>query len=151
MDDVELRPARLADVPGITACVCEAYVHYIERIGRQPAPMLDDYARVLGTTETHVAVKGERVVGVLTLTNNDEGFCLDNIAVRPEVRGQGIGRRLLELAEREARRQGHRSIYLYTNEKMVENVRLYTGIGYVEYDRRTVDGYPRVFFRKPLA
>lgn len=79
-----------------------------------------------------------------------EGFYVDNVAVRPSVKGKGVGRRLLELAEREARRQGYESIYLATHELMAENRALYQRIGYVEYDHRVVNGYPRVFFRKAL-
>ena len=58
---------------------------------------------------------------------------------------------LLQLAGAEARRQGYKSIYLFTNELMTENRSLYSKIGYVEYDHRVVNGYPRVFFRKALA
>ena len=39
--------------------------------------------------------------------------------------------------EAEARRAGFDSIYLYTHEKMTENLALYSRIGYVEYDRRS--------------
>jgi GNAT superfamily N-acetyltransferase len=80
----------------------------------------------------------------------DEGFYLDNVAVRPSAKGTGVGRTLLELAEAEAKRQGYSSIYLATHELMHENRALYTRVGYREYDRRVVNGYPRVFFRKPL-
>jgi len=150
MEGTLVRPARRDDVPGITACVCEAFVHYIERIGRQPAPMLENYADVVARAEVHVAIQRGSVVGVLVLVRADEGLCLDTVAVRPGARGTGIGRRLLELAESEARRRGYPSIYLFTNELMVENRALYGKIGYVEYDHRVVDGYPRVFFRKAL-
>jgi predicted N-acetyltransferase YhbS len=81
----------------------------------------------------------------------DEGFYLDNVAVRPSVKGSGIGRLLLTLAEDEAKRQGYKSIYLATHELMHENRALYSRIGYVENDHRVVNGYPRVFFRKQLA
>lgn len=43
MSEMVVRPAKPQDAPGIAACVCEAYVHYIERIGKQPGPMLEDY------------------------------------------------------------------------------------------------------------
>jgi N-acetylglutamate synthase-like GNAT family acetyltransferase len=151
MPDVTLRLAKPADVPGMTACVCEAYIHYIERIGKQPAPMLESYAEVIEHNQVHVAVSGNSVVGVLVLTRTDEGFCLDNVAVRPMVQGQGVGRKLLELAESEASCQGFDSIYLFTNALMTENRALYSKIGYLEYDHRVVSGYPRVFFRKTLA
>lgn len=151
MQDLSLRLANPSDVAGITACVCEAYIHYIERIGKQPAPMLESYAEVIRHNQVHVAVAGTAVVGVLVLATTQEGFCLDNVAVRPTVKGAGVGRMLLQLAEAEASRQGFDSIYLFTNELMTENRALYARIGYVEYDRRVVDGYPRVFFRKILA
>jgi hypothetical protein len=41
-------------------------------------------------------------------------------------------------------------VTLYTNEAMVENLRLYRRLGFVETDRRVEDGYRRVFFRKSL-
>jgi len=150
MNDAVLRPAQPADAPGIAACVCEAYVHYIERIGKQPGPMLEDYARVMAEAMVHVAVQGGRVVGAIVLRTTAEGFYIDNVAVRPSVKGSGVGRRLLLLAEAEARRLGHASVFLATHELMVENRALYARIGYLEVDHRIVDGYPRVFFRKAL-
>ena len=57
---------------------------------------------------------------------------------------------MLELAESEALRQGHDSIYLFTNEKMTENRALYERIGYVEYKRLVLAQRTRVFMRKPL-
>lgn len=151
MSGVSIRPARPADAAGIAACVCEAYVHYIERIGRQPGPMLEDYGEVIEQFQVHVAVTDAMICGAIVLKVTDEGFYLDNVSVRPAVKGRGIGRLLLELAESEAHRQGYASIYLATHELMTENRALYSRIGYCEYDRRIVNGYPRVFFRKALA
>jgi GNAT superfamily N-acetyltransferase len=151
MRKVALRRARSADAAAITACVWQAYLHYIERIGREPAPMLADYAETIERHEVHVAFCGDEVVGVVVLARTAEGFCLDNVAVHPSSQGKGIGRLLLKLAESEAARQGFDSIYLYTNELMTENRTLYGSMGYVEYDHRIVDGYPRVFLRKALT
>jgi GNAT superfamily N-acetyltransferase len=97
-----------------------------------------------------VAAAGTTVVGAIVLKLTDEGFYVDNVSVRPAVKGQGVGRLLLELAETEARRQGYTSIYLATHERMTENRSLYSRIGYVEYAHRVVNGFPRVFFRKAL-
>ncbi len=47
MSEIAARPAKPEDAAGIAACACEAYVHYIERIGKQPGPMLEDYAEVI--------------------------------------------------------------------------------------------------------
>jgi len=147
---VAIRAARQEDAAGVAACVCEAYVHYIERIGRQPGPMLENYADVIKQSQVHVALAHERIVGAIVLQITEERFYVDNVSVRPSVKGQGVGRLLLELAESEAHRQGYASVYLATHELMTENRALYSRAGYVEYDSRVVSGYPRVFFRKAL-
>jgi len=57
----------------------------------------------------------------------------------------------VEAAEQEARVRGHASLYLYTNEKMTENIAKYSRAGYVEYERRREQGFCRVFLRKVLG
>ena len=146
--EIVVRPAALSDSARVAACVCAAYLHYIERIGKQPGPMLENYAEVIQRRQVHVATDGSAILGVLVLEPTAEGFYLDNVAVHPDARGRGVGRRLLELAEMEAQRQGYDSIYLATHEMMTENRALYARVGYVEYDHRVVNGFPRIFFRK---
>ena len=148
---VVIRPACAADVPAVTRCVCAAYLRHIERVGKQPWPMLQDYSNVIRTSQVHVAEQQGRIVGVLELLVTNEGFLLDSVAVDPSVHGTGIGRQLLEFAEGEAKRQGFESIYLMTNEKMTENQALYARIGYVLFDRQIVHGYSRVLMRKALS
>ena len=146
-----LRRARTADAPAIAACVDAAYRHYVARIGRKPGPMLTDYADSIRDDQVHVAEMDARLVGALVLAQTAEGFCLEMIAVHPGAQGTGVGRMMLEFSEAEARRQGHRSIYLYTHEKMTENQALYAKIGYREYERRTEHGLARVYMRKELT
>ena len=146
-----IRAAAPSDVAAITRCVCAAYLRHIERVGKQPWPMLQDYSNVICTSQVHVAEREGRILGVLELLVTDEGFLLDSVAVDPSAQGTGIGRQLLEFAENEARRHGFQSIYLMTNEKMTENQELYARIGYVLFDRQTVHGYSRVLMRKPLT
>ena len=125
-----------------------AYRHYVERIGRPPGPMTEDYARVIRERRVTVAESWGKITGVLVLAVTDEGFLLENVAVDPSHHGKGLGKILIELAEAEARREGFQSIYLYTHEKMTENHALYAKIGYVEFDRRTEKGLARVYMRK---
>ena len=75
---------------------------------------------------------------------------LDNIAVHPDARGKGLGRLLLEQAERRAREANCIAIRLYTHETMTENIALYSRIGYCETHRATEKGLARVFMTKPL-
>ena len=112
--------------------------------------MTADYAKVIRERRVTVAESGGEIVGVLVLAVTGEGFLLENVAVEPSHHGKGLGKALLEFAEAEARREGFDSIYLYTNEKMTENLALYAKIGYAEYDRRVEKGLARVYMRKTL-
>jgi ribosomal protein S18 acetylase RimI-like enzyme len=113
--------------------------------------MTDDYAAVVRDHEVTVAESGGVIVGLIVLGVDDEGFFVDNVAVDPEHQGGGVGRALLEHAEGAARRVGFDSIYLFTHEKMTENLALYAGIGYVEYDRRRRGRHRLVYLRKRLG
>jgi len=145
-----IRPATPTDVSAITACVHSAFQPYVERIGRPPAPMLEDNTHVIATRSVFVAEKDALVVGVLVLATTDEGFLLENVAVSPRHRGHAVGRILLEFAEVEARRRGHRSVYLSNHERRTEARGLYARVGYGKFDRRTENGHARVFLRKML-
>lgn len=146
-----LRRASGPDAAAVSELVERAYGHYVERIGMLPGPMTEDYAEVIRDQRVTLAERAGAIVGLLVLNVDDEGFVVDNVAVDPAVRGTGLGRALLELAESEARRAGFDSIYLYTHEAMAENIDLYARIGYVEYDRRSFGGFSLVFMRKPLG
>jgi N-acetylglutamate synthase-like GNAT family acetyltransferase len=146
-----LRPATVDDAAAVAACVNAAYEKYVARNGLLPAPMRDDYAQVIGECDVTVAEHDGEVVGVLVVREAAEGFLLDNVAVRPDWQGTGLGRRLLELTDDKALSLGYDSVYLYTQEIMTENQALYRRIGYVEYARRHELGLDRVYLRKPLA
>jgi ribosomal protein S18 acetylase RimI-like enzyme len=147
---ITLRPATAADVPRVTELVQAAYGHYVQGLGGPPRPMTDDYAEVVDTHAVTVAERGGEIIGLIVLTVDEEGFLIDNVAVHPSHQGSGAGRALLERAEVEARSAGFDSIYLYTHERMTENLALYARIGYVEYDRRQHGEACLVYMRKKL-
>jgi GNAT superfamily N-acetyltransferase len=149
--EYSLRSAEQADASKVDALVDAAYGHYVERIGMLPRPMTDDYGQVIASRQVTVAEIHGTIVGVIVLTVDEEGFLIDNVAVDPSHRGKGLGRALLEFAEAEARRAGFDSIYLYTHERMKENLALYSRIGYAEYDRRSQGQFSLVYMRKHLA
>ena len=151
MSGVSLRPATAADVQRLSDLVRAAYAHYVERLGGPPRPLTDDYAEVVRTHRVIVAERGGEIVGLVVLGIDDEGFFVDNVAVDPSHQGAGVGRALLEHAEVAARDAGFDSIYLYTHERMVENLALYSRIGYVEFDRREHGDAHIVYLRKQLS
>ncbi|MEM9060807.1 MAG: GNAT family N-acetyltransferase [Pseudomonadota bacterium] len=143
-------------VPGegeqVRAIVAAAYARYLDRMDKMPAPMLDDYEVRVGEGAVEVWDDPERgILGMIILGDRADGFMLENVAVSPDAQGMGIGRRLIDHAEAEARRRGHRQIRLYTHATMVENQRMYARLGYVETARGEDEGYDRVQFEKHLG
>src|SRR5687767_4895939 len=119
---VRIRPAEPAEVDAVRACVRAAYSIYVERIGRQPAPMSADYEALVAAGEVWVACEEESVVGVLVIRARSGSLFLENVAVTPGSQGRGIGRALIDFAERQAAELGLPAVELYTNERMTENL-----------------------------
>ena len=149
-DDVEIRPARTEDAAAISECVTAAYKTYIARLGKPPRPMLDDYKDVIQQHRVFALTQATRIIGILVLVIQRQTLLVDNVAVDPDHQGRGYGRKLMALAEEEARRLGFTAITLYTNERMTENIELYNKLGYRELGRKTEQGYDRVYMQKSL-
>jgi GNAT superfamily N-acetyltransferase len=145
-----IRQALPEDAAAVTACVRAAYAVYVDRIGREPAPMAADYTALIAAAAVWVAADGGAVSGVLVLHEQPPAMLVENVAVLPERQGHGLGRELLEFAEGRARRAGLAELVLYTNERMTENLSFYPALGYVETGRGMQDGFARVFYRKTL-
>lgn len=129
-----------------------AYSVYIDRIGKQPGPMFDDYPRLIAAGAVSLLEDPAGVVAaIIVLLLKPDHLLLDNIAVSPDRQGRGIGRRLIAFAENEARRRGVAELRLYTHQKMTENIMLYAHLGFVETGRFREAGYDRVFMSKRLG
>jgi len=125
-----------------------AYLPYVPRIGRPPAPLSADYAAIVARGEASVAVRAGQIVGMIVLVAQADHLLLENVAVLPAEQGRGVGTRLLEFADARARELGLPAIRLYTNEAMTENLAYYPRHGYVETHRATEHGLRRVYFIK---
>ncbi len=147
---MEIRPATSEDVEAIQAHARAAYQIYVARIGREPAPMVADFAAQVAAGQVHVMVEDARILGYVVFESRDDHLHLENVAVDPALKGQGIGGALIAFVEAEARRAGLVAVELYTNRMMHENLAMYPALGYRETGRRTEDGFERVYFRKEV-
>jgi ribosomal protein S18 acetylase RimI-like enzyme len=143
-----IRRAGAADLPAVREIVAAAYDKYLARMDRPPAPMLRDYSPAVeaGT----LWVTGEPVAGLISLIPEGDSLLIENLAVRPEAQGTGVGRALMDFAELRARRLKITRLTLYTHVVMTENQAIYAHLGYREVARRIADGYHRVYMEKPL-
>lgn len=135
MENCTIRRADRGDAEGLSACFDAAYAHYAEIIDDLP-PMSANCAEEIAKYLVWVAEAGGTIVGGLVLVPCDGFMQLANVAVHPDNRGAGLGKRLLELAETEAMERGYTALRLNTHADMAENVRLYARNGWSQLSRQ---------------
>ena len=137
---IPLRRAVPADAAAITRVVRAAYAPWVPIMGREPRPMMADYA---------IAVERHRIdlhhidgtLAALIETNPALGHLLIvNIAVAPAFQGRGLGGAMLDHAERIAAALGLEEVRLYTNVLMTRNIALYLARGYRSDREEVVPG-----------
>ena len=102
-------------LPSSTPSMGDAFSLYT--MACRPPPMTCGLAEV---SEGAPHLKG---VGLIVFWPNEGHLYVDNIAVLPQEQGKGVGAALLGFVELQAQRSGLSEIRLYTNAKMVENIR----------------------------
>jgi ribosomal protein S18 acetylase RimI-like enzyme len=142
-----IRAATAADAPRIGAIARTAYAKYVARIGREPPPMVADFAGFIERGVIVVVEEGGEARGFMIGWGESETYLIDNLAVDPVQQGRGFGRKLIEHAVSEARRLGLPALRLYTNAAMTENLAMYRRIGFVETHRAVENGLNRVYMR----
>jgi N-acetylglutamate synthase-like GNAT family acetyltransferase len=89
-----IRPARQSDRDAVEAIVGAAYSIYVERIGKPPAPMLDDYEWRIAEDAVYVLESaGGAIAAIVVLLPRADHLLLDNVAVRPDRQSQGFARK----------------------------------------------------------
>ena len=148
---MKIRPATAEDGDFVRTCAVLAFEKYVGRIGREPAPMIHDYARSIAEQHVFVLVDNDGGrKGFVLFYPEQNRMMLDTVAVLPECTGLGFGKLLIQYCETEAQKSGLKSVALYTNDKMTENLAMYPKLGYCEISRKHQNGFDRVFFEKPL-
>ena len=130
-----IRPAKAAEANALAACIDAAYAKYAGRISELPS-VSDGCAEDIANNQVCVVTQRNDVIAGLVLVAGDGVMKLANLAVHPDHGGKGLGRKLIELAEREAKQQGYVEMRLNTHVDMPENVRLYEHLGWAEVSRR---------------
>lgn len=131
---MRIRKAVLVDASALALCIDAAYSKYRDRISDLP-PVSDGIAEEISSNQVWVGVEDDEITAGLFLVALDGYLKLANLAVHPSHSGKGIGRKLIELSESEAKAQGYDEIRLNTHIDMQENVQLYRYLGWEEFAR----------------
>ncbi len=101
-----------------------------------------------------LAFAGGTLAGCVFLADRDDDLYVGKLAVEPGMQGKGIGRRLMDEAERHARSLGKTALELQTRVELTGNQATFARLGFRETGRTAHEGFDRptsVTMRKELA
>jgi GNAT superfamily N-acetyltransferase len=152
-DDVTISRMQASDAGEILTIQRAAFVSEALIYGDPDMPplvqTLEELRAELEDGDGWVARVGPRLVGVLRCRETDELLLIGRIAIAPDMQGSGIGRALLEAAERHSLAP---EAELFTGSLSEANLRLYERCGYRITERvDNGDGTEQVFMRKRIS
>ena len=140
-NEIEMRQAVSEDAEAIRTLTRDAYSKWIPVIGREPLPMSADYQEALKKHRFDLLFLEGKLAALIETISQDDHLLIENVAVLPSYQGKGLGRRLLDHAERFAASLGYCEIKLYTNKLFAENLSFYDSLGYhVEREEKFMGG-----------
>ena len=164
---VRVRRVRPEELEAAGTVTVAAYAPYTLGPDDPYVARLADAAARDREAEVYVALEagpgGEELLGCVTscppgspwreLSRDDEGE-FRMLAVRPDARGRGVGRLLVERCEERARAHGARAVVLSSLREMAPAHRLYERLGYRRLPARDwepVPGVSLIAYRKELG
>ena len=127
---IQLSRAEPADAESIRAVVRAAYARWVPILQREPIPMRVDYAEAVARNIIDLHHVDGELAALIEMHPTPDHLLIVNVAVAPAFQGRGLGRALMEHAERLAASLGLGETRLFTNILMVDNARLYFSLGY---------------------
>ncbi|WP_281995749.1 GNAT family N-acetyltransferase [Ruegeria faecimaris] len=97
---------------------------------------------------------GRPLFACMFLTPKPDSLYLGKLAVKDGLRGQGIGRRLVDHAARRAAELGLPALELETRVELTENHRVFSRLGFTIVSTGSREGYDRptdFLLRKPIS
>jgi ATP diphosphatase len=147
---VIIRQATEADEALVTAINREAYAEYEPVLGGLPAPATECYGPRLRDGQVWLLDDA----GALVIERHPDHAMIYSVALRPSRRGERLGTKLLDAAERLTASWGLPELRLYTHARMTRNIAIYTRRGFRETSRGphpTRPGFTVVNMAKPIA
>lgn len=148
-ENPQIRLDHTADAEHVSSVMRSAFAEFESRYTKSAfaatTPTPDGVLERMNEGPIWVVEQDGRVIGTGSVTLENEGVYIRGMAVHPEARGQGAGRRLMEGFEEFAISQGRRRLYLSTTPFLSQAISLYERHGF----RRIPDG-PDDLFGTPL-
>ena len=137
----DLRPGDLGRVTELHGVVYAAEYRFDHTFEAYVAKTLGEFGQTLRPERDRLwlAERGDRLLGSIGIIGRDQNAAqLRWFLVHLEVRGRGLGRRLLGEAVAFCRAAGYRSVYLWTVSPLTDAARLYTAAGFQKTEEKPV-------------
>ncbi|MGI8713674.1 MAG: GNAT family N-acetyltransferase [Solirubrobacteraceae bacterium] len=139
--DLRIRPLESLEDAAAFRALNEEWIARYFRIENQDRRQLDDpvAAYIDHGGEILIADLDGRPVGCVALMPDGTGaYELSKMAISPDLRGRGAGRKLLTAAIKQAQDLGARSVFLGSSRKLADAVHLYETLGFRHVPRETI-------------
>src|SRR5207245_5917183 len=93
-----IRRATADDAARIGAIARAAYAKYVSRIGREPAPMVADFAGHIAADHVVVVEAAGVLDGYMVAWAEIDAYFVHNLSVDPAPQGRGVGGNLVQHA-----------------------------------------------------
>jgi len=103
VNHASLRRATATDVANVRALVRAAYAKWVPLINREPLPMTADYEQAVTDHIIDLWEENGQLLGLIEVIPAEDHLLIENVAVRPDQQGKGLGETLLHHAEGIAR------------------------------------------------
>ncbi len=154
---IEIRPLRAGEDATAFRTLNEEWISRYFTLEAKDREILGDPEGRILKHGGHILMAwlGEQAVGCVALIPMGDGvYELSKMAVSPEMRGLGIGRKVLLEAIKLARQIGARSLFLGSNSKLQNAVHLYESVGFRHVPAESIPDMPyvraNVFMDLPL-
>lgn len=140
----QLRPANFSDWAGLHRLLTVSFSYMDGRVDPPSSlnSMVPDDLRRKAMEECLVVVfHGDELVACGFLTEAGDSIYLGKLAVSPNFRRRGILRRMVELAEDMAFRQGRSWLELQTRIELTENHRIFEALGFAKVRETAHPGF----------
>ena len=134
MTKFNVRRAKAQDAGPLSDCIDAAYSVYASRMTDLPS-VSDGIAQTIESSRVWVAETEDGIIGGIILAPHEDFMMLENVAVRSDSSGMGVGAALIRQAEADCLELGLHQLRLSTHIDMPQNVRLYEHLGWQESGR----------------
>jgi GNAT superfamily N-acetyltransferase len=148
---VTRRAATYADLDAILSLISQSFAPHHDIIGDWPGPRPDALLAATGRGEVILVEADRNLIGLLWTFPDADALIVNLVAVAPAWQRQGIGARLMAIAEALAREKGQGILRLNTAAGLAGNLDFYVHLGFIETDRRVERGFERAFLEKHLT